>query len=62
MLKTKSQVLLSVLMVVLICGTLFSTTYAYDKTYTTYMCGNSHIDRLAVDDHYHEATVCPEYV
>ena len=44
MFKRKSQVLLLVFMLVLVGGTLLSNTYAYDKTYTTYMCGNSHID------------------
>jgi alpha-mannosidase len=44
MFKRNSKVLLTALMLVLVCGTLLSAAYGYDKTYTTYMCGNSHID------------------
>ena len=44
MLERKSKVLFLSLIFVLFCGIFLNSLYAYDKTYTTYMCGNSHID------------------
>jgi alpha-mannosidase len=40
----RNQILFLSLILVLLCGTMLNATYAYDKTYTTYMAGNSHID------------------
>ena len=43
MFKRKSKVLFLCLIFVFLCG-VCNSLYAYDKTYTTYMAGNAHID------------------
>ena len=44
MLKRKSKVGAMFVALTFICSSFMSTAFAYDKTYTTYMAGNGHID------------------
>lgn len=44
MVKRNSKVSVMLVAIIFICSTFGSTAFAYDKTYTTYMAGNSHID------------------